>query len=64
VASGGPLEGRTIGSLREEGIFALAIVRGDNDYLPNPPTDRALQAGDSLIVSGTSEVLRDLRAQA
>jgi voltage-gated potassium channel len=64
VAAGGPLEGRTIGSLRDEGIFALAIVRGEGDYVPNPPTDRALQAGDSLIVSGTSEVLRQLRERA
>ena len=64
VAAGGPLEGRTIGSLREDGIFALAIVRDESDYVPNPPTDRQLQAGDSLIVSGTSEVLRELRARA
>jgi voltage-gated potassium channel len=64
VAPGGPLEGRTIGSLRDEGIFALAIVRGENDYVANPPTDRALQAGDSLIASGTSEVLQSLRARA
>jgi voltage-gated potassium channel len=64
VAPGGPLEGRTIGSLRDEGIFALAIVRGENDYVANPPTDRALQAGDSLIASGTSEVLQGLRARA
>ena len=64
VAGGGPLEGRTIGSLRDDGIFALAIVRGESDYFPNPPTDRALQAGDSLIASGTSEVLRQLRERA
>jgi voltage-gated potassium channel len=64
VAAGGPLEGRTIGSLRDDGIFALAVVRGDSDYVPNPPTDRTLEAGDSLIVSGTSEVLRELRAKA
>jgi voltage-gated potassium channel len=64
VAPGGPLEGRTIGSLREEGIFALAIVRGDDDYVANPPTDRALRAGDNLIASGTSEMLQALRARA
>jgi voltage-gated potassium channel len=64
IAAGGPLEGRTIGSLRDEGIFALAIVRDQGDYVPNPPTDRALQPGDSLIVSGTSEVLRQLRERA
>jgi voltage-gated potassium channel len=64
VAGGGPLEGQTIGALRDDGIFALAIVRGESDYVPNPPTDRALQAGDSLIASGTSEVLRQLRERA
>ena len=64
VAPGGPLEGRTIGSLREEGIFALAIVRGESDYVANPPTDQVLQAGDSLIASGTSEVLQALRERA
>ena len=64
VGAGGPLEGRTIGSLRDEGIFALAIVRGENDYLPTPPEDQTLTAGDHLIVSGTSERLRELRETA
>jgi voltage-gated potassium channel len=63
VAAEGPLVGRTVGSLRDEGIFALAIVRGERDYEPNPATDRALAAGDGLIVSGPAEVLRDLRAR-
>jgi voltage-gated potassium channel len=64
VAAGGPLEGRTIGALRDDGIFALAIVRGDSDYSPAPPADQTLTAGDHLIVSGASEVLRDLRERA
>lgn len=63
IAAGGPLDGRTIGSLRDDGIFALAIVRGDRDYEPNPATDRVLQPGDGLIVSGSAETLRDLRAK-
>jgi voltage-gated potassium channel len=61
VAAGGPLVGRTIGALRDDGIFALAIVRGERDYEPNPPPDRVLAVGDGLIVSGTAETLRDLR---
>jgi voltage-gated potassium channel len=64
VASGGPLDGRTIGQLRSDGIFALAIVRGERDYEANPATDQALHAGEMLIASGSSEVLRRLREQA
>ena len=64
VAAGGPLEGRTVASLRRDGIFALAVVRGERDYEPNPSDDRVLAAGENLIVSGTAETLRDLRARA
>jgi voltage-gated potassium channel len=64
VAAGGPIVGRTVGALRDDGIFALAIVRGERDYEPNPPTERVLQPGENLIVSGTAETLRDLRARA
>jgi voltage-gated potassium channel len=64
VAAGGPLAGRTVGSLRDDGIFALAIVRGERDYEPNPPTDRVLSPDDNLIVSGTAETLRALRIQS
>jgi voltage-gated potassium channel len=63
VAAGGPLVGRTIGALRDEGIFALAIVRGERDYEANPPPERVLAVGDGLIVSGTAGTLRDLRAR-
>ncbi len=58
IADGGPHIGRTVGALREDGIYALAIVRGERDYEPNPPADRVLLAGDHLIVLGTSEVMR------
>lgn len=64
VAAGGPLEGRTVGGLRDEGIFTLAIVRGPRDYVPNPGAERALAAGESLIVSGSAEVLQRLRERA
>jgi voltage-gated potassium channel len=62
VAEGGPLVGKTVGALRDEGIFALAVVRGERDYEPNPPTGRVLLAGENLIVSGTADTLRALRA--
>lgn len=64
VAAGGPLAGRTVGSLVADGIHPLAIVRGSRDYEPNPPADRVLAAGDNLIVSGTSDTLRRLRERA
>ena len=64
VAAGGPLEGRTIADLRRDGIFSLAVVRGERDYDPNPADDRVLAAGENLIVSGTAETLRELRARA
>ena len=63
VAAGGPLEGMTVGALRDDGIFLLAIVRDPNEYLANPPDDRAVAAGESLIVSGSAETLRQLRSR-
>ncbi len=64
IVSNGSLAGRTVAALREDGIFALAIVRGEHDYEPNPAADRILVAGENLIVSGSADVLRDLRARA
>jgi voltage-gated potassium channel len=64
IAPDGPLAGRTVAALREDGIFALAIVRGDKDYEPNPAADRVLVAGENLIVSGSAETLRELRDRA
>lgn len=64
IARGGPLDGRTVGQLRDEGIFALAVVHGPDDYEPNPPADRRLGAGESLIVSGSADTLAGLRERA
>ena len=64
VAAGGSLDGRTVGALTAEGIHPLAIVHGPRQYEPNPPADRALRAGDGLIVSGTAETLRAFRERA
>lgn len=58
------LDGRTVGQLLDDGVFALAIVRGETDYEPNPGRDRVLAAGESLVVSGPTERLRALRDQA
>ena len=64
VAAGGPFDGRTVGELRADGVFTLAIVRGDTDYDANPPPDRVLVAGESLVVSGSTEQLAALRERA
>ena len=61
VADDGPLSGRSVGELRDDGIFTLAIVNADGSYEPNPPTDRVLVAGESLVVSGSTERLAGLR---
>ena len=42
VGAGGPLDRRTVGALRADGIFTLAIVRGPGAYDPNPPDERVL----------------------
>ena len=57
VAPGSRLDGRTVGELRGEGIFTLAILRDDKTYAANPPDDRRLAAGDQLILSGAAEPL-------
>jgi len=64
IAAGGPFDGRTVGQLRDEGVFTLAIVRGDTDYDANPPPDRVLVAGESLVVSGSTERMTALRERA
>jgi voltage-gated potassium channel len=64
IDPGGFLDGRTVGELLDDGIFTLAVVRGDTGYEPNPARDRLLAAGESLVVSGPTEQLRALRARA
>lgn len=64
VRPGGPMEGRTVADLRRDGIFALAVVTGPGAYEANPSDDRRLVAGESLVVSGSSSVLRPLRERA
>ena len=49
---------------RATGIHAGDRHAVERDFEPNPPTDRVLAAGEQLIVSGTAEVLRELRAKA
>lgn len=62
VAAGGPLAGQTVADLAARGIHAMAIVtHGPGQFDTHPAMDRVLDAGDTLIVSGTAEVLKELR---
>jgi voltage-gated potassium channel len=61
VVAGGSLSGATVGSLRDTGVFVLAIVTGEKNYEPNPPADRVLRTGETLVVSGSVPRLKELR---
>jgi voltage-gated potassium channel len=62
VAADGPLAGRTVADLANQGIHVMAIVtHGPRQFETSAAMDRVLVAGDQLIVSGTADVLRALR---
>jgi voltage-gated potassium channel len=62
VAAGGPLAGQTVADLTGRGIHVMAVVtHGPRQFETNPPMARRLEPGDTLIVSGTAEILRQLR---
>jgi voltage-gated potassium channel len=61
VGPSGPLTGTTVGALRDTGVFVLAIVTGSRKYEANPRANRVLQAGETLIVSGSAPQLKELR---
>ena len=62
VVAGNPaMDGITVGSLRDTGVFILAIVTGEKSYEPNPPADRVLRPGETLVVSGSVVRLKELR---
>jgi len=63
VAADGPLAGQTVADLANRGIHVMAIVtHGPRQFDTSAPMDRVLAPGDQLIVSGTAEVLKALRA--
>jgi voltage-gated potassium channel len=62
VAESGPLAGQTVADLAARGIHVMAIVtHGPGQFDTLPTMDRVLGAGDALIVSGTADVLKELR---
>jgi voltage-gated potassium channel len=64
VAAGSWLDGRAVGELRERGVATLAIFLGQQRGDANPPDERRLVAGESIVVSGSADQLRDLRQKA
>ncbi len=60
--AGSPLEGASVGQLRKRGLFVLAILGADDRYAANPPDDRRLVAGETLIASGSAEALAAARS--
>ena len=64
VAADGPLAGKTVADLAGRGIHVMAIVAyGPGQFDTHAPMDRVLNAGEQLIVSGTADVLRELREE-
>ena len=63
VRAGGPLEGVSVGRLRERGLFVLAILAADDRYAANPPDDRLLVGGETFIASGSAAALAAARAE-
>jgi voltage-gated potassium channel len=64
VAQDGPLAGKTVADLAARGIHVMAIVQfGPGQFDTHAPMDRVLNAGEQLIVSGTADVLTQLRAE-
>jgi voltage-gated potassium channel len=61
VVAGGSTVGSTVAALRDSGVFVLALVTGERSYEANPPADRILVAGETLVVSGSVARLRELR---
>ncbi len=51
----------TVGELRELGIFTLAVVLGEGGYAANPGPERRIRSGETVIVSGSAEMLGTLR---
>jgi voltage-gated potassium channel len=64
VVAGGPLDGQTVGGLRDTGVFVLAIVTGVKSYEANPSADRRLKPAETLVVSGSMQRLKELRGTA
>jgi len=57
------LDGETVAGLRARGLFVLAILTEDGRYAANPPDDRRLAIGETIIASGSGEAFRSARGE-
>ena len=64
VTSGGGLEGAAVADLRGRGLFVLAILNDGGRYEANPPDERRLALGETIIASGSAEAFRAARGEA
>jgi voltage-gated potassium channel len=64
VTAGSWLAGRTVGELRNRGVFTLAIFLGEKRHEAHPADDRAFAPGESIVVTGPSPELRTVSQQA
>ena len=61
VTAGGSLDGATVAALRGRGLFVLAVLTDGGRYEANPPDDRRLLVGETIIGSGSAEAFRAAR---
>lgn len=64
VTADGILAGETVAGLRGRGLFVLAILTEEDRYAANPPDDRSLAVGETIIASGSAEAFRAARGDA
>ena len=55
------LDGASVAALRARGLFVLAILTDGGRYEANPPDDRRLVVGETIIGSGSAEAFRAAR---
>jgi voltage-gated potassium channel len=55
------LVGASVAALRARGLFVLGILTGAGRYDANPPDDRCLEAGETIIASGSADAFRQAR---
>jgi hypothetical protein len=62
VQTGGWLENRPLRELRtdDEGVLVLGVVSGTGEWLGTPAGDIRPQAGDTLVVYGRTQTIREL----
>ena len=57
------LDRETVAGLRARGLFVLAILTEDGRYAANPPDDRRLAIGETIIASGSGEAFRSAHGE-